>query len=550
MAQFSGPRTDHEGNAGSAAQAVDISLHLDTYASNAAVRSHLLSFAQNGLGSTGGGAGTFTAAALNAARTQMLSEANGARSLGLLVPRVVVMLLAHTHLGLDCGGGQSCEDPAAEAELLRKEGVTVIVVAIGSVGGGVHIEAQKIASPEHIVLLETFDELIDLSTVAQVVSKSCDAPALLTPGTPINGTVQRCEYKAFISPCPVSRYVTRVETSSGAESLSLYTARAGSAGPVNFVQAATDVSGARLLQTTADNDDIDMRVSVVGGSVGGTHFSLDSWFDRYSGYVGEVVEGSKVTAAFVDGEPLYQCPNDGNRDMYYITHDTTGAQLAIKKQAGVVRVRGSDVSGPGGARIRVEHPTLQCYVSFIDIRIETVEVSGQIYVDYDGSGHQERGESGVGGIVVSLQNRRQGKQNVITATTNSLGYWHAAVSFGNTRLRIDVGALKLQVTEGFADYVVDVTAQSSAFPKVGVRALTTSSTTSSSTSTVVTTVERTTPSLTTTATLSAETPNNRLPAPTTAPNPEHRLQSSTAPSTAETVAAMTTTTGGVAATTT
>ena len=433
------------------------------------------------------------------------------------VPRVIVMVLANVNNDPRCKAKTGCQDPTAEAELLRKQGVTIIVVAILT-SPEVYAEALKMTSPEHIIALDSFQKLTDLSPIAKVVSKACESPALLTPGETISGTLRRCEMKSFIAPCPVPRYATRVATDVPSHVVDLYTAYEGLASPVNFAQSIRGSSADAVLQTITNGDgngkgdqpandgkDKAIRISILGAADGSTTFYLDSWFDRYNGYMGEVLAASKVTNAFKTGAPLYECPNDGNRDVYFVNKDDTHANCTIQQQTGIVEVGADDMQGTGTARIRVEHPTLQCYTSFIDIKVEKVEVSGQIYIDYDGSGQQERGEAGVGGLKVALQSRHKGPQATVTAITDSMGVWRAGVDFGVTRLKIDTEGLKLQVTEGYADFAIDVTAKAHRFPKVGVRALTTTTTTATTTTTTRTSTTATSTTATTTTTTRTST---------------------------------------------
>ena len=109
---------------------------------------------------------TYIDRALYLARTSLFTEQNGDRK---DVPNIVILLT----------DGKQTESPLAtspflQADLLRKNGATVLVIGIGRYVN--EIELARIAGkPENFIAASSFDELISGQILNQLLGKACAA---------------------------------------------------------------------------------------------------------------------------------------------------------------------------------------------------------------------------------------------------------------------------------------------------------------------------------------------------------------------------------------
>lgn len=107
---------------------------------------------------------TFIDRALLWSRTRLFTEKNGDRK---DVPNILILLT-------DGKQTQSvyATSPLVQADLLRKEGVTILAIGIGRFVD--QIELARIAGqPENLILASSFDELLSGSVLKKLLGKTC-----------------------------------------------------------------------------------------------------------------------------------------------------------------------------------------------------------------------------------------------------------------------------------------------------------------------------------------------------------------------------------------
>lgn len=461
---------------------VDVEFHLGDLTDQRAVLSGVYAGAQSGLAENGGEPGSFLADALRTVRTDMLSTANGGRQGE--VPQIVLVVTGSQNHDPNCVTSQSetCQDPEDEAALLKANGATVIVVGIEEIEDVADDAAKMVSLSSHAVLVDTFEGLRDRAVDTQVVDAVCEVPRPFVAGTPLSVELRTCEIATFISACPVPQYIVRAAAAGDNPEFSLYTSLSGTPSAVNSVDFAISSGDHTELVVRAEATDAnvgtDILFSVVGQTAGSTtNVVLDAWFDRYAGYLGETLSPDVLRSGTLSGNEIYVPPNDGNREVYSISIDTTGAAFAVDATSGVLVVDG-DIEQPGTLRIEVMHPMDSCLISYIDLEISKVLVSGYVYIDFDGSGNQNGDDYGVGGLILTLKSRRTGV--IMRTETDSSGHWSLETDPGMTILSVEISDSLLTVTEGFAEYMLSVTVVNSRFPTLGLQPVTTTSTSTSS----------------------------------------------------------------------
>eukprot|EP00039_Didymoeca_costata_P023814 m.8408 g.8408 ORF g.8408 m.8408 type:complete len:1024 (+) comp3884_c0_seq1:110-3181(+) len=439
-------------------------INFSDYENSSSFQTIVESMPQAGLPRNGGGPGTFTEDAVKYAHGIMANSSRGGH-----IGRVVIFILASAH---DDNNPScvSCQNPGDAARALRQEGVTIHILSVNTTDAGLVADINAMAtSPveDHTTILSEMTLFTDPSTTPVLLDAICRYPTYLYPGETIKGKVRPCELIPFASSCPTPNYLATVEILSAGNALQIYTNPNGIGSPVEFTNT--------LVVTSTDNGVIgdagDISVTVQGRSSVIVEFVLEAWFDRYNGYFQETVAGSKVTQAVAEGTPLYTPPIDGNRDLYDIESLYDGANAAVNKLTGVVLTIG-DIIAPGTIRVRVTHPTEECLISFINVIVQTVQVSGTVYIDTNGNGNQDSEEIGLGGLVITLQARRQGGATVRTESDSS-GRWVADVEFGEILVSIDISPNLAEITEGTSTSLLDVSASTSTFPTIGLQPRTT-----------------------------------------------------------------------------
>jgi hypothetical protein len=454
---------------------VDIVFNLKDHANDASssgVMRSTFGVQQSGLVANGGVAGSFLTKGLETVRDQMLTAEAGARSQTAQVV-VIVSGTAPTDQDLDLQG---------VADQLEADGVVVIMVAVGELDYIEPYAYQVASTAADVLLVDTFDGLRDRSIDTRVVGRVCETPTPFTPGESVVRSLRTCELETFRSLCVVPQFVVRGKTESSEDAaFELYTALSGIPSAINHLNSAVsagDVSEL-IVSSVSSASDTGILFSVVGRVLGmlatATPLAFDAWFDRFSnGYMGETVGAQALRNAVLTGDMIYTVPNDGNREVYSIKSSTTDGTWTVDSTTGVVSVTG-DVTVSGIVRVAVEYPTNACLNSFVDVAVENIWVSGYIYIDFDGSGHQNDDDYGVGGIILTLKSRASGL--IITTETDSTGHWAIGTTFGMTILSINVDPTALTVTEGFSNYMLSVTATDSRFPTLGLQPIITTTTT-------------------------------------------------------------------------
>jgi hypothetical protein len=409
---------------------------------------------------------SLTADTLHFVRSGLLASSNGGRPNG--AAQVVMIILGSTVYDPQCqnSGDSTCTDPWEAAAALRDSGVTVIVVGVDVAD---NVALRLATSSKHIAAIEWWTALGDESLAAKLVQSICEVPHVLVPGSSLQRALRTCETSAFVSACPLPRFLARAKKLEKAGTFEVFTAANGLPSVINnlnHVLLDTNVGQTQVVVSTTLNGDGLIRVAVAGRFVNQTVVQVDAWFDRYEGYTGEILSGSALRSGAASGKPVYSCPNDGMRDEYSIAHDTTDGQFSISSETGILSVN-HDVTIPGEVRIRAGHISQPCLVSFIDITVQQVLVVGFVYIDFDGSGSMDADEQGLSGLVVTLTSRRGG--GAIYTETDSTGTWKAEIEFGATIATIDIAPLNLVVTEGSAVTPMVVTSQLSSFPTIGLK---------------------------------------------------------------------------------
>ena len=109
---------------------------------------------------------TYIDRALIWARTRLFTERNGDRK---DVPNILILLT-------DGKQTQSvyATSPIVQADLLRKNGVTILTIGIGRFVN--EIELARIAGgPENLILASSFDELLSGPTLKNLLGKTCES---------------------------------------------------------------------------------------------------------------------------------------------------------------------------------------------------------------------------------------------------------------------------------------------------------------------------------------------------------------------------------------
>lgn len=111
---------------------------------------------------------TYIDRALDSARSQLFTEKNGDRK---DVPNIFILLTDGKQTR-----GTYATSPSVRADLLRKDGVTIIVIGIGpSVD---EIELADIAGKlDNLILASSFDDLLSGPILAKLLQKTCSSAA-------------------------------------------------------------------------------------------------------------------------------------------------------------------------------------------------------------------------------------------------------------------------------------------------------------------------------------------------------------------------------------
>ena len=103
--------------------------------------------------------------ALRLAQNEMFTEKNGAR---LGIPKLIILLTDGSQTWTD-----GSEDPIVVSEELRKSGVNVVVVGIGSRVNSKELKAMA-GRDDRVFSADSFEQLVTDEFVEKISSSTCD----------------------------------------------------------------------------------------------------------------------------------------------------------------------------------------------------------------------------------------------------------------------------------------------------------------------------------------------------------------------------------------